>query len=169
MSSTIRGVAAVSAGLALVTFAPAAAAPGTTDQVATQTKLGVGAFRTAAAPRWRAVNAAYTRRHAARPRHAVPQTLQQTAQVMLAARGWANQWDCLDALWSKESDWQVHAENSSGAYGIPQALPGDRMAAAGSDWRDNAVTQIRWGIDYIAARYGTPCNAWEHSQYSNWY
>jgi hypothetical protein len=89
---------------------------------------------------------------------------------MLADRGWSGQWSCLDSLWSKESGWNVHAYNrSSGAYGIPQALPGGKMASAGSDWRDNPATQIRWGLNYIRSSYGTPCGAWRHSQAHNWY
>jgi hypothetical protein len=90
----------------------------------------------------------------------------------LAGReGWSGeQWTCLDDLWTRESRWQVHDTNSgSGAYGIPQSLPADKMAWAGSDWRDNAVTQIRWGLHYIADRYGDPCSAWAHSQSYGYY
>ena len=90
---------------------------------------------------------------------------------LAAARGWTGrQWTCLDNLWTRESGWKVHSENSSsGAYGIPQALPARKMASAGSDWRVNAVTQIRWGLVYIAAVYGAPCGAWQHSQDYNYY
>jgi hypothetical protein len=63
----------------------------------------------------------------------------------------------------------VHAANPSGAYGIPQALPGAKMASAGPDWQNSAHTQINWGLGYIASRYGTPCGAWAHSQATNWY
>jgi hypothetical protein len=92
------------------------------------------------------------------------------AQAMLAARGRSGQFGCLDALWQRESGWHAWAYNaSSGAFGIPQALPGDKMASAGADWRTNPVTQIRWGLDYIASRYGTPCGAWGHSQAYGWY
>lgn len=91
------------------------------------------------------------------------------ARAMLAERGWSDQFGCLDSLWSKESGWNVYAANRSGAYGIPQALPGSKMASAGSDWRTNPATQIRWGLDYIAASYGSPCAAWHHSQTHNWY
>jgi hypothetical protein len=64
----------------------------------------------------------------------------------------------------------VHAGNPvTGAYGIPQALPGAKMASAGPDWQNNAHTQIKWGLGYIAGRYGTPCGAWAHSQATNWY
>ena len=97
---------------------------------------------------------------------------QAIAAQMISARGWGDeQFTCLVKLWDKESGWRVNAENSSsGAYGIPQSLPGNKMAAAGDDWRTNPATQISWGINhYIAPRYGTPCAAWEHSQAKNWY
>jgi hypothetical protein len=90
---------------------------------------------------------------------------------MVAARGWGSgQFSCLNSLWNKESNWKVTADNpTSSAYGIPQALPGRKMASAGSDWRTNPATQIEWGLEYIADRYGTPCSAWGHSQRNNWY
>jgi hypothetical protein len=89
---------------------------------------------------------------------------------MVAARGWSSmQYSCLVSLWNKESGWRVHAANPSGAYGIPQALPGAKMASAGPDWQNSAHTQINWGLGYIASRYGTPCGAWAHSQATNWY
>lgn len=91
------------------------------------------------------------------------------ARAQLAARGWSSQFGCLDSLWTKESGWRVYASNPSGAYGIPQALPGSKMASAGSDWRTNPATQIRWGLGYIASSYGSPCAAWHHSQTHNWY
>src|SRR5690606_41994715 len=80
------------------------------------------------------------------------------------------EFDCLVALWNKESHWNVYAHNvRSGAYGIPQALPGDKMATVGADWATNPVTQITWGLGYISGRYGTPCGAWGHSQAKGWY
>ena len=80
------------------------------------------------------------------------------------------QWAYLDALWHRESGWNHLAENpSSGAYGIPQSLPATKMAVVGDDWRTNPETQIRWGLAYIAARYGTPEAAWAHSQKTGWY
>ena len=92
-------------------------------------------------------------------------------QQMAAQRGWTgSEWTCLEKLWERESSWNPNAENpSSGAYGIPQSLPGNKMASAGSDWKTNAATQIKWGLDYIAGRYSTPCGAWEHSESSGWY
>ncbi|GGC16394.1 ubiquitin-like domain-containing protein [Cellulomonas carbonis] len=100
-----------------------------------------------------------------------PGTARAIALEMVLARGWGeDQFSCLDSLWMKESGWRVTAENpSSGAYGIPQALPGTKMATAGADWRTSAATQITWGLGYISARYGTPCAAWAHSQARNWY
>ncbi|MGI5204114.1 lytic transglycosylase domain-containing protein [Spirillospora sp. CA-108201] len=79
------------------------------------------------------------------------------------------QFGCLVNLWNKESHWNAHAANPSGAYGIPQALPGSKMASAGPDWQNNATTQIKWGLGYIKNRYGTPCGAWSHSQSVGWY
>ncbi|MDN5745041.1 MAG: transglycosylase SLT domain-containing protein [Nocardioidaceae bacterium] len=81
-----------------------------------------------------------------------------------------NQWRYLDALWTRESGWNHRAENaSSGAYGIPQSLPGSKMAVVGADWRSNPETQIRWGLAYIAARYGNAEGAWAHSERVGWY
>jgi hypothetical protein len=91
------------------------------------------------------------------------------ARAQLAARGWSGQFSCLDSLWTRESNWRVYASNPSGAYGIPQSLPGSKMASAGADWRTNPATQIRWGLGYIASTYGSPCAAWRHSQSHNWY
>lgn len=92
-------------------------------------------------------------------------------QAMAAERGWTGeQWTCLNSLWTRESNWTVTADNpTSSAYGIPQALPGSKMASHGSDWASNPVTQIAWGLDYIAGRYGSPCGAWAHSEAVNWY
>ncbi|MEP6841928.1 MAG: lytic transglycosylase domain-containing protein [Pseudolysinimonas sp.] len=100
-----------------------------------------------------------------------PGTAQAIALEMLTARGWdSSQFDCLVALWNRESHWNVYSHNTgSGAYGIPQALPGEKMASAGADWATNPATQITWGLGYIAGRYGTPCGAWNHSQATGWY
>ena len=95
---------------------------------------------------------------------------QQIAAGMVSARGWGSgQFSCLVSLWNKESGWRTTAANPSGAYGIPQALPGSKMASAGADWRTSARTQISWGLGYIASVYGTPCSAWAHSQATDWY
>ena len=82
----------------------------------------------------------------------------------------SSEFSCLDSLWEKESGWSVNADNpSSSAYGIPQALPGSKMASAGPNWANNPETQIRWGLGYIKDRYGSACSAWGHSQSNNWY
>jgi hypothetical protein len=95
---------------------------------------------------------------------------QQVAAALLAGYGWAGQFSCLDALWARESGWNVYAQNpSSGAYGIPQALPGSKMASAGADWATDAATQIRWGLSYIKSVYGSPCGAWAHEEATGWY
>lgn len=93
------------------------------------------------------------------------------AQQMVADRGWAaSEFACLDQLWQRESNWRHTAMNpSSGAYGIPQALPGSKMASAGADWQTNPATQIKWGLGYISGRYGTPCGALSHSHSVGWY
>jgi uncharacterized protein YabE (DUF348 family) len=100
-----------------------------------------------------------------------PGTAKAIARDLVAKRGWdGTQYDCLVALWNAESGWNVHATNSStGAYGIPQALPGSKMATAGPDWQNSATTQITWGLGYIAGRYGTPCGAWSYWQSAGWY
>jgi hypothetical protein len=100
-----------------------------------------------------------------------PGSAQAIAQQMLLERGMGDdQFSCLVALWNRESHWNVYAGNpSTGAYGIPQALPGSKMASAGADWADNPATQITWGLGYITGRYGDPCGAWAHSQSSGWY
>lgn len=81
----------------------------------------------------------------------------------------ATQFECLRLLWNRESGWNYRAYNPSGAYGIPQALPGSKMASAGADWATNPITQVKWGLSYIADRYSTPCAAWAHSQATGWY
>lgn len=86
-------------------------------------------------------------------------------------RGWDDtQYQCLVTLWDRESSWNLYATNpSSGAYGIPQALPGDKMGEVAADWRTSAAAQINWGLGYIAERYGNPCGALQHSYQFNWY
>lgn len=87
------------------------------------------------------------------------------------AYGWSqSDFNCLVSLWNRESGWNPGAYNSrSGAYGIPQALPGSKMASAGLDYLTNYKTQINWGLSYIKSRYGNPTNAWSHSQRKGWY
>ncbi len=96
---------------------------------------------------------------------------QRIARSMLGSYGWSSgQFFCLDSLWNAESGWNPAASNpSSGAYGIPQALPGWKMASAGADWQSNPATQIRWGLGYIQSLYGSPCGAWAHEESAGWY
>jgi hypothetical protein len=101
-----------------------------------------------------------------------PEGAQATARQLAAANyGWGEgEFSCLLSLWSKESGWNYLAYNdSSGATGIPQSLPGSKMASAGADWQTNATTQIAWGLEYISAVFGSPCSAWGHSQATDWY
>ena len=96
---------------------------------------------------------------------------QNFAREQLEAAGLGEgEFVCLVDLWNRESRWNYLSVNtSSGAYGIPQALPGTKMASAGADWETNPETQIRWGLGYISGRYGTPCGAWAHSEAKGWY
>lgn len=100
-----------------------------------------------------------------------PATPREIAMSLLAAYGWdSGQFSCLDSLWNRESGWNPYAKNSSsGAYGIPQALPGYKMATIAGDWATNAETQIKWGLGYIRSSYGSPCGAWGHSESYGWY
>ncbi len=93
------------------------------------------------------------------------------ARALMPQYGLASaDFDCVDNIWTQESNWNVHADNpTSSAYGIPQALPGSKMSAAGADWRNNPETQIRWGLNYIEERYGSACAAWTFKQQRGWY
>jgi hypothetical protein len=104
------------------------------------------------------------------PRRRVPLTPARLKRLHLPWSRPGEQYSCLVSLWNKESGWNAYANNpSSGAYGIPQSLPGSKMASAGADWATNPATQITWGLGYISARYGDPCGAWGHSQRVGWY
>jgi len=93
------------------------------------------------------------------------------ARALLPQFGFSSdQFGCLDELWTGESDWRVDADNpTSSAYGIPQALPGEKMASAGADWATNPATQIKWGLGYIKTIYGDPCKAWAFWQVNHYY
>ncbi|WP_329522067.1 lytic transglycosylase domain-containing protein [Spirillospora sp. NBC_01491] len=94
----------------------------------------------------------------------------QYGKKMSALKGWGRCWSSLETLWMHESGWNERAVNpGSGAYGIPQALPGSKLASSGSDWRTSSPTQIAWGLGYIKARYKDPCGAWAWWQAHNWY
>jgi hypothetical protein len=92
-------------------------------------------------------------------------------QIMVNKYSWGeDQFRCYNSIIMRESKWDPYADNPhSSAYGIPQALPGSKMAAFGSDWRTNPATQIRWGLDYVNNRYGTPCGAWSFKRAHGWY
>jgi hypothetical protein len=98
-------------------------------------------------------------------------TVKAYAYTQVTQRGWQrDQYSCLVKLWNRESNWRYNASNrSSGAYGIPQALPGAKMASEGADWMTNPETQIKWGLGYISGRYGSPCGALAHSDKLGWY
>ncbi len=102
---------------------------------------------------------------------AIAGTPRQMAYAVAVRAGLsAQQWSCLSQLWQQESKFETTVRNDrSGAYGIPQALPASRMASAGADWRTNPVTQVKWGLSYISARYGTACAAWSHWERDRWY
>ena len=99
-----------------------------------------------------------------------PATAQGIAYQLLPSFGFStSQFGCLNNIWSRESGWRYNAANASGAYGIPQALPGSKMASAGPNWQTNPTTQIKWGLGYIKSRYGSPCQAWAAWQAQGWY
>jgi hypothetical protein len=101
-----------------------------------------------------------------------PEGAQQVAEIILTEEyGFGeSQFACLDSLWTRESHWNYKAHNyRSGAHGIAQALPAEKMSVVGTDWRTNPVTQIRWGIRYITMRYDTPCKAWSYFKARNYY
>lgn len=99
----------------------------------------------------------------------MPDTVPNARTYARAQLG-ARQFACLDALWVAESQWNPSATNATtGAYGIPQALPPTKMASAGSDWRNSPLTQVKWGLLYIATRYGTACTAWTFQSANSWY
>lgn len=103
--------------------------------------------------------------------YATPMYNKRFAQTYMSNKyGWCGQqFACLTTLWNRESGWRVNAHNSSGAHGIPQALPGSKMAKFGKKWRTDPQVQIKWGLNYIKKRYGSPCNALGHSYRFGWY
>ena len=99
-----------------------------------------------------------------------PGTAKSIAYSMMSSFGFpTSEFGCLDALWTRESGWIYDAENASGAYGIPQSLPGSKMASAGADWQTNPSTQIKWGLGYIQQVYGNPCAAWNFELANGYY
>jgi hypothetical protein len=100
-----------------------------------------------------------------------PNTAQSLAYNIMASFGFSPQtyFGCLLDIWNRESGWRYDAENASGAFGIPQALPGSKMASAGADWETNPATQIKWGLGYIKNVYGNPCAAWAFEEANGYY
>jgi hypothetical protein len=127
------------------------------------------AAKKAAAAKAAAAKAAAAKKTAEADEHSG--TPKQIAEAMLSKFGWSSgQFSCLEPLWERESGWDVTAYNAgSGAYGIPQALPGSKMSSAGSNWEGSAYTQIKWGLGYIRDAYGSPCGAWAHEEDDGWY
>jgi len=149
-----------------LTFGLASAVTGTTAHAGTET--AAGASRASAAS-VQTVNAKTVQKK--KKKLSAKQRNKAIARKMLKKKGMSDrQYRCLAKLWTKESNWNHRAYNSSsGAGGIPQALPASKMGSAGSDWRTNPKTQIKWGLRYIKGRYGTPCGAWAHFLSRNWY
>lgn len=105
-----------------------------------------------------------------KPKAPVNLTPQQYAVSLFPQYGWTKgEYGCLNSVWTRESGWRYNAYNPSGAFGIPQALPGSKMATAGADWATNPETQIKWGLGYIHGRYTTPCGAWRFWERHSWY
>jgi len=159
---------AVAARKAAAAKAAAARARAAAARVAAQAAAVRQAAAAKAAARQQAAQQQATQQQAASAPSGSPQ---QIAEQMLSQFGWSSgQFSCLQPLWAHESGWNPYAQNpSSGAYGIPQALPGSKMASAGGDWQSNPATQIRWGLSYIQGNYGSPCGAWAHEQSAGWY
>jgi hypothetical protein len=168
--------------MAKAAAAKAAAARAVAKAAAVKAAAAKAAAAKAAAAKAAAAKAAAQQAAAAQPAAATPTVAvqsapaasgspEQIAEGMLSSDGWSSsQFSCLEPLWAQESGWNVYAENpSSGAYGIPQAMPGSEMASAGADWQTDAATQIRWGLSYIQERYGSPCGAWAHEESDGWY
>ncbi|MBD0837333.1 transglycosylase SLT domain-containing protein [Streptomyces sp. TRM68416] len=107
---------------------------------------------------------------AAAPAQAATTGASEAQAIAKKMVGDSAQYQCFAKIVDHESDWNVNATNaSSGAYGLVQALPGSKMASAGSDWQTNAATQIEWGLDYMKDRYGSACGAWNFWQSNGWY
>lgn len=157
LRSTIVTLAAVTAALGGMELAARADTESREGGYAEAPVTQVRTWRTSAEPR---VTARL-------PRH----KSKRFALDQVVRRSWGlREYKCLDSLWTRESGWNHRAINrSSGAYGIPQALPAGKMRGAGKDWRHNPKTQIRWGLAYIKGRYGRPCGAWGHFKSHNWY
>lgn len=127
----------------------------------TRRKAPAAPRKTHSAPAPRATHTAY--------RRTTTRVSGSSARAYAQSHLSAEQFACIDAIFTRESGWSTTAENPSGAFGIPQALPGSKMASAGADWATNGATQVRWGISYMDAQYGSPCGAWDFWQAHHWY
>ncbi|MFC1418935.1 aggregation-promoting factor C-terminal-like domain-containing protein [Streptacidiphilus cavernicola] len=160
--------AALKAAAQKAAAAKAAAARAAAQKAAEERVAAARAAEQRAAAAKAAARAAAERQAASRSesRSALSGSPQQIAAQIVPA----DQLASFSAIISHESGWNVHAENpSSGAYGLGQALPGSKMASAGSDWQDSAATQIRWALGYMNSRYGSPNAAWAFWQANSWY
>jgi hypothetical protein len=170
--AAVARAAAQKAAAAKAAAAKAAAAKAAAAKAAAQQAAQQQAAQQQAAQQQATQQQAAQQTTAQQPAASAPSgSPQQIAQQMLSQFGWSNgQFSCLQPLWALESGWNIYASNpSSGAYGIPQALPGSKMASAGPNWQSDAATQIRWGLTYIQGTYGSPCAAWSHEQADGWY
>ena len=160
---TQRAVDAQSAGASHAATLKAEA-----ERKAAERKAKKQAERKAAEKKRRAVEQRAARARAAQG--GSPAQNRALGMQMCADKGWsASQCNDLGTLWQKESGWNSRAHNPSGAHGIPQALPGSKMASAGPNWQGSARIQIAWGLGYIDSRYGNPSNALAHSYSTGWY
>ena len=158
-AGAVAGTATTKAVAGTTTTQAVAAVPKPAPKKRAAPKPKTVVAKTAAAAPFAFGTAAYAQWHAKR--------LMSTSRY-----GWkaTAQYVCLVNLWTRESHWNYRSHNkSSGAHGIPQAMPGSKMRVAGTDWMTNPVTQIRWGLGYIKSRYGSPCGAWSHFRSHNWY
>jgi hypothetical protein len=168
----------------LSSLAPTPALPSASATSSTSSAQAAGAVAATAAAKVVATSAPRTRKPApvvskAAPRNVAPYRFGTASysqwwarRIMITRYAWRStgQYTCLVKLWNRESHWNYRSHNrSSGAHGIPQAMPGSKMARVGRDWRTNPVTQIRWGLGYIKGAYGSPCGAWGHWQSHGWY
>jgi hypothetical protein len=144
---------------------PPAAAISAAAGTRTPVQLDAQASRSSSA---RASSVVQAQRTSGHRRHRGPRAIARLLLHRFGFKRW--QFWYLNRLWSRESSWNPRAANPySGAYGIPQAVPGSRMASAGGHWRTNPWTQIRWGLRYIRGRYHSPRRAWSHEQGTGWY
>jgi hypothetical protein len=98
----------------------------------------------------------------------LPDTVAGARQYVKNAVG-IKQYNCIDYVWTRESKWNPLAGSPTGAYGIPQAFPGTKMASAGANWLTSPITQVKWGLSYVKSRYGSACAAYDFWKAHGWY